>query len=55
VQPPPLPFSISQNPAKLKMHKKVFSVITSHVNISWREWDVWPTKGTGEAYNIINF
>jgi hypothetical protein len=29
------------------MHKKAFSVITSHVNISWRERVVWPTKGTG--------
>ena len=23
-----------------------FSVITNHVNISWREQVVWPTKGT---------
>ena len=27
--------------------KTPFSVITSHVNISWREWVVWPTKGKG--------
>ena len=26
---------------------KAFSVITSHVNISWREQVFWPTKGTG--------
>ena len=29
------------------MMKMLFSVITSHVNISWREQVVWPTKGTG--------
>jgi hypothetical protein len=27
--------------------KTPFSVITSRVNISWREQVVWPTKGTG--------
>ena len=27
-------------------HEKVFSVITSLVNISWREQVFWPTKGT---------
>ena len=32
---------------QLKTHEKAFSVITSHVNISWRERVVWPTKGTG--------
>ena len=25
----------------------IISLITSHVNISWREQVVWPTKGTG--------
>ena len=29
------------------MHEKMFSVITSRVNIAWRERVVWPTKGTG--------
>ena len=24
-----------------------FSIIARHVIISWREWVVWPTKGTG--------
>jgi hypothetical protein len=29
------------------MHKKAFSVINSHVNISWRQRVVLSTKGTG--------
>ena len=31
-----------------------FSVITSRVNISWRERVFWPTKGTGEVTLIFD-
>jgi hypothetical protein len=39
------------------MHAKLFSVITNHVNISWRERVVWPTKGTGglKHHNFLIF
>ena len=42
---------------QLKTHEKAFSVITSHVNISWREQVVWPTKGTGglQHHNFLIF
>ena len=36
------------------MLKMPFSVITSHVNISWREW-VFGQPKVKEAYNIIFF
>ena len=32
----------------MKTLKTQFSVITSQVNISWRERVAWPTKGTGD-------
>ena len=32
-------------------------IATSHVNISWREQVVWPTKGTGglQHHNVLVF
>ena len=41
----------------LKMAFSAFSVITSHVNNSWREQVVWPTKGTGglQHHNFFYF
>jgi hypothetical protein len=37
----------------LKISSKGVSVITSRVNISWRGWVFWPTKGTGGLQHHI--
>ena len=39
------------------MPENMFSVITSRINISWRAWVFWPTKGTGglQHHNFLIF